>query len=206
MAELLLELLSEEIPARMQDRAREDLAQGPGRLADRGRRRLRSTYPQLRDAAPTDGGGDRIAVAAGRPGGRAQRSARRRAGAGEGRVPTRACRCRAHAGGARGQEGQGSVRDHPRARPTADRALGRLSAPGDPAAPMAKVDALGKCGLPLGSPVALDPVPVRRQGRTVRRSRGSAAGTRRVGTASWRRRRSRCATSPTTSSSCARPR
>ena len=30
MAELLLELLSEEIPARMQDRAREDLARGVG--------------------------------------------------------------------------------------------------------------------------------------------------------------------------------
>ena len=108
MAELLLELFSEEIPARMQDRAREDLARRRGRCclaeADLGSI-SRSAPSRPRDGLPSS---SPAAAAAGRPGRRAQGPAGRCAGAGEGRVPARPGRARLHAGGARGQEGQSS--------------------------------------------------------------------------------------------------
>ena len=209
MAELLLELFSEEIPARMQDRAREDLARGcRPTLLDGGRSRLRSAGPLVRDPAPAHGRRHRTcrcsrptASSSARARGRTRRSRR---DAGFLREPWRA---RLHARGARGQEGprscSRSIREQGRA---ISELLAELLPALIAALAMAEVDALGRRRVPLGAAAAVDPVPARRRGRAVRGRRRRGSATAPAATASWRPSRSRSATSPTMSSSCARPR
>ncbi len=213
MAELLVELLSEEIPARMQAARGGGLqASGPRRPGQgpafvRARRRLRH-------AAPADPGGGRPAAGpAGRVGG-APRSARRRARKGHRRLsqvrrPRAATRWRS----AKPPRARScSPASRRRATPTRDvlpDAAGRRPLPDA----LAQVHALGRHDRELGASAARYPRRVRRRAarRTlfVRRRGGGIVPTSPMPPAATgfsRRTRSRSAISPTTRPSSPPPR
>ena len=144
MAELLLELFSEEIPARMQDRAAEDLPapDRPSWLKRRARVRRRSQAfaTPRRLTLVVDGLPARQADRTSR----AQGPARRRAGAGARGFLRASAGARPHARGARGQEGPGSVRADrasPAGRPRD--VLAELVPEHPGPLPVAEIDALG---------------------------------------------------------------
>ena len=169
MPDLLLEFLSEEIPARMQARAAEDLKQNRDRPAGGGWPRLRRRQG-LRHAAPARAVGARRAGAAARHQGRKERPARRRAA-------KRHCRVsqggrfdvdRTGQGAAR-QEGRFLCGGHRQAGQAGARRAGRDNPRGGARLPVAEVDALGQWPARLGAPIALDPRHLRPGNRRPRR-------------------------------------
>ena len=163
-------------PARMQDRARRGSGAAGRRAAGR-RPASPSTRPIRSYATPRrlTVVRDRACRAAGRPRGRAQGPARRRAGAGARGLPARPCRARAHARGARRQEGQGA-----RSRSSASPAgrwpslLAELLPQAIRRASLAEVDALGRRRLPLGPAAAVASCAC----STARSCRSSSGGVR----------------------------
>jgi hypothetical protein len=131
MPDLLIELFSEEIPARMQARARDDL------------RRL-----------VTDG-----LVAAGLTyrGAQAHSTPRRLALAIDGLAAQSPERIEERKG-PRGKEGRGFLCHYPPPGPPGGRDRGRGAGRGDPQFPLAEIHALGGRFAALGAPAAFDPV------------------------------------------------
>ena len=216
MPDLLLELFSEEIPARMQARAAEDLKQGRHRPPGRGGARLRRRQG-LRDAAAARFGGAGRAGAPARPARGEERPARRRAGERDrGLSQRRRAEIDRRSQGAAGQEGRLLCRADRETGPRRHRCHRRDSARGDQELPVAEVDALGRRlerarRAHLGAAAALHRRHVRaRDRRSGHRARfvsaASLPATRRAAIASWRRSRSRCAGSTTISRSSTRPR
>ena len=192
MAELLLELFSEEIPARMQGRAADDLR----RLVTEGLKAQgleAGEAKALRDAAAAGaGGGGRAGEVAGHERG-AQGPARQRAGAGDRRLRQVGGPevDQGRAGRQGRQEGRLLRRQDREARPRGegDRRRGGAGRGGE--VPVAQVDALGLGQDHLGAAAAFDRVPARRQGGAVRDRGASRAARRRAGIASTATSRSR---------------
>jgi glycyl-tRNA synthetase beta chain len=168
MPQLLLELFSEEIPARMQAQAGRDLERlFRERLADQG---------LLPEAVQTYAGPRRLTlVADGLPAAQKDRTQTRRgpahhgAGAGAGGLPP------LHRPRARAADRGGRLlpRDHRHAG-AADAGDRRRGRPRHPARlPLAQVHALRHVRLPLGAPAQAHPLHLRRRGGPVRRGRDS---------------------------------
>ncbi len=172
MPDLLIELFSEEIPARMQARAargpqgaghqrpcrgRPDLCLGR-RLLDP--RRLTLAVEGLAAESPARARG-------------AQGPPRRRPGKGARRLPALDRPLARAAGTARRQEGAGLVRRDRTPRPRRARDRGRGAGSHDPQLPLAQVDALGQRHPALGAPAPLHPLP---PDRRPRRRSGAADG------------------------------
>ena len=143
MPDLLIELFSEEIPARMQAQAAADLK----RLVTDGLVEAGLTYASAgafatprRLALSVEG------LTAAKPGAdrRAQGPAHRRARGGAGGVPALDRADPRAAGGPRHRQGRGLVRRDRHARPPRGRDRRRGAGDGDPQLPLAEVDALGR--------------------------------------------------------------
>ncbi len=186
MAELLLELFSEEIPARMQARAREDLARLlGGALGEAGLefKEIRTFATPRRLVAVVDGLPSRS------PDVREERKGPRVD------APEAAIKGFLKSAGLTSVD-QAEKRDDkkgayyvaPIEKPgrATERGGGRDRARDRAQLPLAEIHALGLRQAALGAPAALHPLPVRRQGRAASRSTASRAARRRAATASWR--------------------
>ncbi len=216
MPDLLLEFFSEEIPARMQARAAEDLKKlVTDRLVEAGLpyegakafvtpRRLALAVQGVPVRQPDLQGGE-------------EGPARRRARGRDQGLPARGRPGLDRSGqGAARQEGRLLRRGDREARPAGDRGDRRDRARRGARLPVAEVDALGRAvrqarRARLGAAAAFHRRDLRAGdrgagGRARSRSTASRPATRRAATASWRRRRSACAGSTTTWRSSRRPR
>ena len=187
MAELLLELFSEEIPARMQMRAAEDLA----RLLGDGLKGAGLSFDTVRSFATPR----RLTVVVdGLPARSPDVSEEKkgpRVGAPDAAVQGLPQICRAQVAGAgrnpRRQEGRFLCGADRAARARNAGSRGRDRAGDRAQLPLAEIHALGKRTASLGASAAFHPLHLRRQGGAVRDRRHQRAARRRAAIASWRR-------------------
>ena len=218
MPDLLLELFSEEIPARMQRQAADDLKRLVTNALVDGRRDLRGRA-ELRDAAPARAARRRPARGAAASARGAQGAARRRAGRRDPGLPEErgarlASRTRKSRRTPRRANSMSRSSSGPAA-PTRD-LLAEILPAIDPRFSLAEVDALGR-GLERGPTrcagcarcarsCARSASRTRRPRRSPSPSTASWRATRPTAIASWRRRRSRSAASRITPPRSPRPR